>query len=372
MSRDSRGRLLVVSHASVLPVNQHVYVRLRDLGWDLTLVVPSRWRHAYAPQPFAATALPELAEELRPLPVRGAGRAQRHVYLARTRRVLAAVAPQVVFVEEECFSLAALQWARTAQKAGVPFGVQAAENLDRPLPKPARFIRSRVLRAAAFVAARSPAAAALALRHGATGRVAVAPHAVPRWHPAAQQRNGRFTIGYAGRLVPEKGLDDLVEAARRVERPARLLLVGDGELRDTLTHQDGLDVEVLTDVEHAEMAAAYGRMDVLVLPSRTTPRWAEQFGRVLVEALSCGVPVVGSDSGEIPWVIDATGGGLVFPEGDRDALAATLRRLRGDSALRARLAAEGRAAVERLFSVDAAAAALDELLVCALAGGGDA
>ncbi len=55
---------------------------------------------------------------------------------------------------------------------------------------------------------------------------------------------------------------------------------------------------------------------MLALPSRTTPTWKEQFGRVIVEALWCGVPVVGSDSGEIPWLIELTGGGLTFPEGE--------------------------------------------------------
>ena len=69
------------------------------------------------------------------------------------------------------------------------------------------------------------------------------------------------------------------------------------------------------------MAAGYAQLDVLVLPSHTTPTWKEQFGRVIVEALWCGVPVVGSDSGEIPWLIGLTGGGLVFPEGDSEALA---------------------------------------------------
>jgi glycosyltransferase involved in cell wall biosynthesis len=59
------------------------------------------------------------------------------------------------------------------------------------------------------------------------------------------------------------------------------------------------------------MRDAYAEMDVLVLPSRTTSRWAEQFGRVLIEALWCGVLVVGS--GEIPWIVETTGGGRVFP-----------------------------------------------------------
>ena len=119
---------------------------------------------------------------------------------------------------------------------------------------------------------------------------------------------------------------------------------------------------MLDGLTHAEMAGGYSQLDVLVLPSHTTPTWKEQFGRVIVEALWCGVPVVGSDSGEIPWLIELTGGGLVFPEGDREALAAQLRRLREEPALREQLASAGRATVERMFSLPAAADALERLL----------
>jgi glycosyltransferase involved in cell wall biosynthesis len=157
---------------------------------------------------------------------------------------------------------------------------------------------------------------------------------------------------------------DLLAAARRLGAEAELRFIGDGELKDELLRAgaDGLSVRVLDDVRHEEMASAYAALDVLVLPSRTTATWKEQFGRVIVEALWCGVPVVGSDSGEIPWLIGLTGGGLVFPEGDPAALAERLERLRADPALRARLAGDGRAAVERLFSVSAATDSLERLL----------
>jgi glycosyltransferase involved in cell wall biosynthesis len=102
---------------------------------------------------------------------------------------------------------------------------------------------------------------------------------------------------------------------------------------------------------------------VLVLPSRTTPTWKEQFGRAITEALSCGVPVVGSDSGEIPWLIGATEGGLVFPEGDQRLLAKRLAELRDQPELRHRLADRGRAAVESMFSVPAATDPLESMLL---------
>ena len=356
-----RGRLLVVSHASVLPVNQDVYARLGELGWDVRLVVPSRWRHEYATEPFAPVAAPGLGERLLPLPVLFPGLPQRHLYRVRVGAIVRRLAPQVAFLEAETFSIPARQWGRALHRAGVPFGVQADENLDRPLPALARALERGTLRDAAFVAARSPTAGERARRHGAAGAIDLVPHAVPRWEAAASTRDGVFTVGYAGRLVPEKGLRELAAATGRLGPETRLLLVGDGPLRAELALVPG--VEVLTGVAHERMPEAFARMDVLALPSRTTERWAEQFGRVLVEALWCGVPVVGSDSGEIPWVINSTGGGVVVPEGDEPALAAALQGLRDDPSRRATLAATGRAAVERLFSVGTAAAALDRLLV---------
>jgi glycosyltransferase involved in cell wall biosynthesis len=181
----------------------------------------------------------------------------------------------------------------------------------------------------------------------------------------ARSVNGRaFTVGFAGRLTEEKGVQDLIRAVGLIAPPVRLLFVGDGPLRDAVngTALEHAEVDVWTDFEHERMPEAYAEMDVLVLPSRTTTRWMEQFGRVIVEALWCGTPVVGSDSGEIPWVIQSTGGGRIFPEGDVGSLARVLMELRDRPEERGSLARQGREAVERLFSLDAAAAALDAAL----------
>jgi glycosyltransferase involved in cell wall biosynthesis len=358
-------RLLIVSHPAVVSVNQEVYRELAHRGMEVTIVVPSRWRHEYARHAFAPVTLSGLEGCLVHLPVALAGKPQRHFHLALPGPVIARTRPDVAFIEAEPYSVVASQWSQSLRRRGIPFGVQMDENIDRALPRPVRAMRRAVLQRAAFVAARSETAAQLARSWGASGRVALAPHAVPAWQVEAVERDGRpFTVGYAGRLVPEKGLGDLVAAVRRLDPPVDLLLAGDGALREALDGQPipGSRVRVLTGVSHDRMADVYGRMDVLALPSRTTPRWKEQFGRVIVEALWCGLPVVGSDSGEIPWLVERTGGGMVFPEGDIGALSARLAQLRGDPELRARLAATGRAAVERSFAVPAATDALQALL----------
>ena len=144
-------------------------------------------------------------------------------------------------------------------------------------------------------------------------------------------------IGYVGRLVPEKGVDDLIAAFSKLDRPeVTLSIVGDGPSRrplEDLADQLGVGarVQFAGAVSHDKVASELQRLDILVLPSRTTSRWIEQFGHVLVEGMAAGTAVVGSDSGAIPDVIGA--GGVVFPEGDRDALCSILDELCGPTAL---------------------------------------
>lgn len=357
-----------MSHPAVVDVNQEVYRELARRDWEVTIVLPSRWRHEYAQSTFAPQTLPGLEHALRPTPIVLPGRPQRHLYLASPRALCRRVDPDVVFLEAEAYSLAAAQWRPALRRLGVPFGVQCAENIDRPLPAPMRASRARVLRDAAFVAARSQTAVELARSWGAKRSVALAPHAVPGWElseaPAATRP---FTVGYAGRLIASKGLLDLLAAVRLLSAPVELVLIGDGELRAQLEGAEipGSRVRVIDRLSHQQMADGYRGLDVLALPSRTTATWKEQFGRVIVEALWCGVPVIGSDSGEIPWLIELTGGGLVFPEGDSELLAARLAAMRDAPALRRELAEHGRAVVERMFSVPAATDPFEQLLIAA-------
>jgi glycosyltransferase involved in cell wall biosynthesis len=80
-------------------------------------------------------------------------------------------------------------------------------------------------------------------------------------------------------------------------------------------------------------------LDVLVLPSRSRSFWKEQFGRVLIEAMACGVPVIGSSSGEIPNVIGDAG--LVFKEGDSAQLCEKLKLYCDDEGFRTACALKG-------------------------------
>ena len=107
-------------------------------------------------------------------------------------------------------------------------------------------------------------------------------------------------------------------------------------------------VEFLGRLPSGETPRYYRQLDVLVLPSLSRPNWVEQFGRVLIEAMACGVPVVGSASGEIPWVIGDAG--VLFPEGETAALAQTLGDLIDNAERRRELGMRGRERVLANFT----------------------
>lgn len=176
--------------------------------------------------------------------------------------------------------------------------------------------------------------------------------------------SGKFVVGYVGRLRPEKGLDTLLLALRRLPPLVHCLCVGDGCWRDaflTEVRELGLTSRVhwIPRVPDGQVPAYMNAMDALVLPSKTTPSWKEQFGRVLAEAMACGVPVIGSDSGAIPEVIGDAG--LIFPECEHVELAEAIGKLATDSELRRRLADMGAKRASTHFSCKVFAAKLVSL-----------
>jgi glycosyltransferase involved in cell wall biosynthesis len=137
------------------------------------------------------------------------------------------------------------------------------------------------------------------------------------------------------------------------------LIVGRGPQKpdlENMAHNLGIAERLrwIDTVAYQDTAQYYNALDVCVLPSLTAPRWKEQFGRVLAEAMACEVPVVGSDSGSIPEVIGDAG--LIFPEGNSRVLAQQLNRLQHDAALRGLLGQRGRQRVLEHYSNERIAA----------------
>jgi glycosyltransferase involved in cell wall biosynthesis len=270
-----------------------------------------------------------------------------------------AARPDLIHAEAEPDSLTALQvfLARRLFAPNALVVLHSCQNVNRVKRRHVKLVMRVSLRCAEAITCDSREAMALLARMGYEGRMAViSPNAVNTqvFRPSAPRpASEMFTIAYVGRLVPQKGLDTLIEAIRLLGLPVRLLMIGDGPIQRELEAQASRagiheQISFVGRVAPEQLPGWLAQADVLVLPSRTTAVWKEQFGRVLTEAMACKVPVVGSDSGAVPEVIGD--GGLIFPEGDATALADCLRRLAESPALRLELAGRGYARVMQHYT----------------------
>lgn len=337
--------------------------RLRDralvaAGVDLTLVVPSSW-----PDAGSESVLTDEPFPVHELEVLRGGDVNRHRYAdsERLRSVIASVRPDLVDVHEEPFSLATRQVLALA--GDVPCVAYAAQNVDKRFPPPFAQYERRALARLRGIYPCSRQAASVVRGKGFAGVVEVLPLGFEgdNYGPGEQRAtDAEVVLGLVGRLVPEKGVLDAVEvlAHLRQNRPARLVVIGRGpeeaagrERADTLGVGDA--VTWLPWQGGEEMAEAYRHMHVVLLPSRATNTWVEQYGRVIVEAQASGAVVVGYASGAIPEVMGEAG--EVVPEGEVDALAAAVVDVLGDEARYQRLRAQGLARVAALTWDDVAA-----------------
>jgi glycosyltransferase involved in cell wall biosynthesis len=314
---------------------------------------------------------------LRTFPVHYLGRQgdPHRGYLWPPHYAIPTVRPDLIHIESDVETLGTAQvalaraiWAPRSKLIGYSW-----QNLVRPRRLAVRLLSRLVLQATDHVVCASTEAADVLRREGYRRGTTIMPlvgvdqryfRPMSSLSLRADLRSEGFVIGFVGRLVPEKGVDLLLLACSQMTVPAQVLIVGQGPETarlQSLAESLGLSAycHFAGAVSHDMTAKYLNAMDVLVLPSRTTVHWKEQFGRVLVEAMACGIPVVGAASGAIPEVIGDAG--LTFPEGDAEALAAALARLAGDSTMAGHLAAAGRARVQAHFSVERLASRLADL-----------
>ena len=277
--------------------------------------------------------------------------------------------PDIVHAEEEPDSLAALQIA-LARRLASPRSrlvLYTWQNVDRPKHWYVEWVRRTTMRASDAMLCANREAVELLRQAGYEKHVEIFPAiGVDTRVFSPCPRNGevrqQFVIGYLGRLSPEKGIDLLIEALSRLigtaateqlSRTVELRIAGGGPARQRLEEQAralGLDAAVwfVPALTPAQISGFLCQLDVLVVPSRSTAVWKEQFGRVLVEAMACKVPVIGAASGAIPEVIGDAG--LVFPEGDVEGLAVGLHRVCESPALAADMAERGYARVLQMYT----------------------
>lgn len=373
-------RVLVIDPNAVRAGELSKAAALAACGPAVTVLAPRAWRENYRRQvapaawsgnyrlvrgpalgkpPNRALFLAGLAEALRPAPDIVLALSDENFWLTGQALMMQRLlAPRALFV---CHSWRNLCFDRRWHPQP-SLALYAADT----------WLERRVFARSAAIIARNRAAAGVLRRRGFRGRVVYIPWGVDTGHfcPAAPPPEPRaYTVGFVGRFSPEKGLDTLLAASGRMAAPHRLVLVGDGPLagavRAMAARCEPGRVEIAPVVDHADMPALYRRMDALVLPARPAGFDLEQFGRVLVEAMACGVAVAGSDAGAIPDVVGNAG--LIFPAGEAAALASALDRLAAPGP-RAELAAAGLQRARERFSWAAWALATANLLETLAAG----
>ena len=323
-------RLLSLAHSYAVGMNRrlaHEMARAGGAAWDVVAAAP-RYFDGKDLRPVRLELKPD--EPCRTVPLNAYFTRRVHMFLyGRQLRGLLREGWDVVHCWEEPYILAGGEVAWwTPRSAALVY--RTAQSINKKYPPPFSWVeRYAMQRAAGWICSGSLVEQTLAARRGYDKPRARIPLGVDtsafRPNPEAGKgvlqklgwQPGVPVVGYLGRFVPDKGLGLLTAALDGLAGEWRALFVGAGPMEPQLrawAARHGDRVRLCTDVTHDFVPAYLNAMTVLCAPSQTMPNWKEQFGRMVVEAFAAGVPFIGSDSGEIPFVVRDSG--LVVGEQD--------------------------------------------------------
>ena len=341
MSEPKRLKILSIAHPAMTADGGRLryYEMVKHGDVEVHLVVPATW-YQFGRSLQADPSLDErLTLHIMPIALPRAGPMSWYLHFyPGLRRLLRQVDPDVIHLWEEPWSVVALQARFLKGRAAMV--IEVDQNILKRLPPPFELIRRQVLGHTDHVLSRSPDATAVVRARGYHGPVTSIGYGVDlaNFHAGVEPMMPRttrpdFRIGYVGRLVEEKGLDDALDAMKLTAAPVSLAIMGEGpheaRLRQRVAELGLADrVTIRGWGTPADVAAFLRSLDVMILLTRTTRSVREQFGRVIVEAQACGVPVVGSQGGAIPDVVGD--GGWIVPERDPHALARLLDTIAAD------------------------------------------
>lgn len=363
-------RILVASHTYIVDLNCEKLKTLSQLepGIEVTIVVPKRWRPGGVQNKVITTQFRQDGS-FRVIPVSNFSQNNQGLlcFGLDLVKLLGKFKPQVIQVEQGSKSLAYAQLItlNRLMQLNAKCLFFTWWNLPYQLKFPIALLEAYNLRHTnGIVVGNQDGANILRNHRNYQGPIKVMPQlgvdeTLFRSHPQpelAQQLNitsQEFVVGFVGRFVPEKGLKTLAKALVQIQNvPWKWLLLGRGPLQteiQTWSQQQGVSDRLIwiESVPHDQVFRYINLMHVLVLPSETTYQfktltsigWKEQFGHVLIEAMACQVPVIGSNSGEIPNVIGDAG--LIFSEGNVTELQECLQRLMHQPGLARELADRG-------------------------------
>lgn len=359
-------RVLTIGHSYVVALNQQVPAALaRNPQVDLTLAAPTFHYGDLRRIPLEKRQDPSY----RIVALEARLTRKNHIFWydhRALRRLITEGGFDIVHAWEEPYTYSGYQIGRATRATHAKFVFLSLQNITKRYPWPFRYFeRETVRHADAWIAGGHLVREAMVAKGFPEDTARVIPLAVDTkaFAPlsAAEKRSvldelglSPPVIGLVGRLVQEKGLPILMEALESIELPWSLLALGAGPYQERLeewAQSRGFGDRVRVRLaQHEDVPRYLAAVDVLVAPSQTLSNWKEQFGRMLVEAFACRVPVIGSDSGEIPFVIGDAG--VVVPEANAHQWRDAIVDLLTDDAKRERLASAGYRRAMTHFSVE--------------------
>jgi glycosyltransferase involved in cell wall biosynthesis len=338
-------RILTIGHSHIVGMNRAMWRELaqQDTSFSITVAAPRTFKGDLRPLTIDAEPPGSL---LTVVPLDAAWTGRIHVFRydhRQLRRLMREGDFDVVHAWEEPYIYAGYQIARALRGLRSRFVFRTAQNLVKRYPPPFNYFERQTLRRAQGWIAGGQLVFEAGIKRGFPrdrGRILTLAADTGAFHPLADsERQGLLrelsleppVLGFLGRLSADKGLDVLMRAMELLPKDQRwsLLLLGSGPYKEKVEAwasgkgwQNRVRVKL---VKHDDAPRHVAVMDMLLAPSQTTRHWREQFGRMIVEAFASGVPVIGSDSGEIPFVIGDAG--RVVSEGDPEAWARTIQEL---------------------------------------------
>jgi glycosyltransferase involved in cell wall biosynthesis len=373
--------ILVVSHACITAINRQPYRVLAEMGWNIEIVTADGIKS----KDIERRADPASPNDppMHFLPLRGSNlRLWRFVGL---RDVIARRQPRILMLDYDPGTRITLEAGYAGRKTRSRVACLSYDNIQRQVLDEFRRslgggVRAAVARAMSIAARRvvdhvfvlSEDSARVMEGFGFRGRVSRIPlgFAPALFHPDPAARTRvraelgltELTFAYFGRVIPEKGAHLLVEALHRLrDRRWQLLMDRFSEYRHpyvqelaALIDKLGLRDRIVNfDATHDEIGAYMNAADVVVMPSMSTERWKEQYGRVAAEAMACGRLVIASDSGSLPELVGEAG--IIIPQTELPRLDRELARVLDDPSLVQRIGAKAaeRARAELAIPVQA-------------------
>jgi len=365
-------KLLAISHPCVTPINQAFFAAIEQFAaCEVTLIVPETWNSKYG-KIESVERLPSFRGKIITIPVLFNGNIPIHFYRGSIQKIIKQVSPDFIFVHHDPHTSVAGQFI-LENRTSIPFGFYAAQNINKSYPFPFSWFEKKMFSQAsiAFPLSHSVLEVLRSKGYRNDATVLPLPFDASLFQPNSERRQrmrsslgispDTFIVGYLGRLTPEKGVDLIIDALLQLQdKQWAAVIAGSGPEEEKLrtTAQRAAQpsrFHFVGYVPHEQAASILNCFDVLVVPSRTTSSWKEQFGRVIIEAMACGVPVIGSDSGEIPFLIDQTQGGTTFTEDDPTSLARRISNIIDNREYRDELSERGLRSAQEHFTTQSIA-----------------